>query len=65
MKIDKHPNRPDAELIQLGEEQQRNFWATSLGVSIEKLKSAVRATRSLNYHQIKDYLYNSQSKAIN
>ncbi|RZJ19251.1 MAG: DUF3606 domain-containing protein, partial [Pedobacter sp.] len=40
---------------------ERNFWATRLGVSIEKLKSAVRATHSLDYQELKNYLQRSRT----
>lgn len=53
--------KPDAELINIAEEQERNFWATRLGVSIEKLKSAVRATHSLDYQELKNYLQRSRT----
>lgn len=54
--------KPDAELINVAEEKERNFWATRLGVSIEKLKSAVRAIHSLDYQELKNYLKSSRNK---
>ncbi|RZK77018.1 MAG: DUF3606 domain-containing protein [Pedobacter sp.] len=57
--------KTDAELINVAEETERNFWATRLGVSIEKLKSAIRATHSLDYQKVKNYLYRTNSKNIN
>ena len=45
-----------AELIDIAEEKDRNFWASRLGVTCEKLKTAVRATHSLEYQKVKSYL---------
>jgi hypothetical protein len=51
------------QLIDIAEEENRCFWASKLGVSIEKLKSAVRATHSLEYRLLKNYLrYGSKKR---
>jgi len=49
------------EFIVIADEQDRNYWAARLGVSTETLKAAVRATRSLTLHHVKNYL--SKAKA--
>lgn len=51
------------QLIDIAEEANQSFWASKLGVSIEKLKTAVRATHSLDYQQLKAYFgYNENFK---
>jgi len=44
------------ELIDIADEQDRNYWATRLGVSGDKLKSTVRAVQSMEFSKLKDYL---------
>lgn len=44
------------EFVELSDERERNYWAERLGVSIEKLKSAVRAIHSTEFSQLKEYL---------
>jgi len=44
------------ELIDIANEKDRNYWAARLGVSSERLKSAVRAIRNLELIKIKEYL---------
>ncbi|WP_231426826.1 MULTISPECIES: DUF3606 domain-containing protein [Pedobacter] len=44
------------ELIDIADEQDRNYWATRLGVSSERLKSAVKAVQSMEFSILKDYL---------
>lgn len=44
------------EYIAIAEENDQNYWADRLGVSIETLKSAVRACRSTVFDNVKDYL---------
>ncbi|MBC6110497.1 DUF3606 domain-containing protein [Pedobacter fastidiosus] len=44
------------ELIDIADEQDRNYWAARLGVSSETLKSAIRAIRNLELIKIKEYL---------
>lgn len=44
------------ELIDISDEQDRNYWATRLGVSSEKLKSTIRAVHSMEYAKLKDFL---------
>lgn len=46
----------EAEIIDVAEETKRSYWAKKLGVTADELKSAVRATRSLEYAQLKAYL---------
>ncbi|KQS36972.1 hypothetical protein ASG14_08040 [Pedobacter sp. Leaf194] len=46
----------DDEFIYVAEEQDRNYWAARLGVSIETLKSAIRASRSTALESVKNYL---------
>ncbi|PWS33114.1 DUF3606 domain-containing protein [Pedobacter paludis] len=50
------------ELIDIADEKDRNYWAARLGVSSERLKSAVRAIRNLELIKIKEYL--STTKAV-
>ena len=44
------------EYIAIAEENDQNYWANRLGVSIETLKSAVRACRSTVLDNVKEYL---------
>lgn len=44
------------EVVEIADEQDRNYWATRLGVSSEKLKSAVKAVQSMEFAKLKDYL---------
>jgi len=44
------------ELIDIADEQDRNYWAARLGVSSEKLKSAVKAIQSMEFSKLKAYL---------
>jgi len=44
------------EVVEIADEQDRNYWATRLGVSTEKLKSAIRAVQSMEFSVLKDYL---------
>ncbi|MCX2574947.1 DUF3606 domain-containing protein [Pedobacter sandarakinus] len=44
------------ELIDIADEQDRNYWATRLGVTGEKLKSTIRAVQSMEFSKLKDYL---------
>ncbi|RYY52842.1 MAG: DUF3606 domain-containing protein [Chitinophagaceae bacterium] len=44
------------KIVDVAEEKSRSYWAALLGVSVERLKSAVRATRSVEYPVIKAYL---------
>lgn len=44
------------ELIDISDEQDRNYWAARLGVSSEKLKSTVRAIHSMEFAKLKDFL---------
>ncbi|MFD2287235.1 DUF3606 domain-containing protein [Pedobacter petrophilus] len=44
------------ELIDISDEQDRNYWATRLGVSCEKLKSTIKAVQSMEFSKLKDYL---------
>lgn len=44
------------EIIDISDEQNRNYWATRLGVSGEKLKTAVRAVQSMEFARLKEYL---------
>ncbi|MDQ7949611.1 MAG: DUF3606 domain-containing protein [Pedobacter sp.] len=48
---------PDTELIDISDEKERSIWASRLGVSIEKLKTAVRATHSLDVEKLSIYLH--------
>ncbi|WP_316832061.1 DUF3606 domain-containing protein [Pedobacter aquatilis] len=47
---------PRDEFIGIAEEQDRNYWAERLGVSIETLKSAIRASKSTALESVKNYL---------
>lgn len=53
---------PNAQLINVSDENERDIWASKLGVSIERLKTAVRATRSLDVKDLKMYLQGKQDK---
>lgn len=44
------------EVIDIADEQNRNYWATRLGVSSEKLKSTVKAVQSMEFSKLKDYI---------
>lgn len=44
------------EFIDIADEQDRDYWATRLGVSSEKLKSVVKAIQSMEFSKLKDYL---------
>ena len=44
------------EVVEIADEQDRNYWATRLGVSSEKLKSAVKAVQSMEFLKLKDYI---------
>ncbi|MNR19191.1 hypothetical protein D3C85_1359650 [compost metagenome] len=44
------------EFIDIADEQDRQYWATRLGVSSEKLKSVVKAIQSMEFSKLKDYL---------
>lgn len=52
------------EFIVVAEEQDRNYWAARLGVSIETLKSAIRACKSTTLQSVRNYLYESGKIAI-
>lgn len=52
------------EFIVVAEEQERNYWTERLGVSIETLKSAIRACRSSALQTVSDYLNASGKLAI-
>ena len=53
------------ELIDIGEESTRNYWASQLGTSMEKLKTAVRATHSLEFQTLKKYIDSAQKALKN
>ncbi len=53
------------ELIDISDEQDRNYWATRLGVSSEKLKSTVKAVQSMEFSKLKDYLRMEKIKSAN
>lgn len=44
------------EFIDIADEHDRQYWATRLGVSCEKLKSVVKAIQSMEFSKLKDYL---------
>ncbi|RZL38287.1 MAG: DUF3606 domain-containing protein [Pedobacter sp.] len=50
------------EMIAIAEEQDLNYWSKIFNVSAEKLKTAVRATRSLDCELIKNYLKKFETK---
>ncbi|MCZ4223435.1 DUF3606 domain-containing protein [Pedobacter rhodius] len=52
------------EFIVVADEQERNYWAARLGVSIETLKSAIRASRSTTLQSVKNYLINKESNLV-
>ncbi|MFC3559446.1 DUF3606 domain-containing protein [Pedobacter jamesrossensis] len=52
------------EFIVVADEQDRKYWAARLGVSIETLKSAIRACKSTTLHCVKNYLNESGKIAI-
>lgn len=49
------------QLIDIAEEANQSFWASKLGVSKEMLKTAIRATHSLDYEQLKAYFGYSEN----
>ncbi|PWS28724.1 hypothetical protein DHW03_02455 [Pedobacter yonginense] len=56
--------RSNTELIDIADEKDRNYWAARLGVSSERLKSAVRAIRNLELTKIKEYLNTLNASSI-
>ncbi|GEM_PF-1048118 len=52
------------EFIMVADEQNRNYWAATLGVSIETLKSAIRACKSTTVKSVRNYLDSSSKIAI-
>ncbi|WP_443946900.1 DUF3606 domain-containing protein [Pedobacter sp. AW1-32] len=52
------------ELVCVSEEMDCKYWSERLGVSAEKLKSAIRATRSAALSQIVGYLKQQEVKLI-
>ncbi|WP_167356589.1 DUF3606 domain-containing protein [Pedobacter soli] len=53
------------EFIDIADEQDRQYWATRLGVSSEKLKSVVKAIQSMEFSKLKDYLMLEKIKEAN
>ncbi|UKT65707.1 DUF3606 domain-containing protein [Pedobacter mucosus] len=53
------------ELIEIADEQDRNYWAMRLGVSGEKLKTAVKAIQSMDFIRLKEYLTLEKIKSSN
>ncbi|WP_113652925.1 DUF3606 domain-containing protein [Pedobacter namyangjuensis] len=43
-------------IIEIADEQDLTYWTNRLNVSAEKLKSAIRATRSMDCEMIISYL---------
>ena len=56
MENQNHPSIPQSELVEIADEQERNYWAAKLGVSCGTLKSAVRAIHSMVFSRLKEYL---------
>jgi hypothetical protein len=54
----------DTGMIAVEEEEQRLFWAARFGTSVEELKSAVRATHSLSYLELENYLHQCAKNSI-
>ena len=52
------------EFIIVADEQNRNYWAAKLGVSIETLKSAIRACKSTTVKSVRNYLSNREKIAL-
>jgi len=50
------------EIINISEEKDCNYWTNRLGVKIEVLKSAIRATRCVALNEISDYLNRNENK---
>ncbi|RDC58143.1 DUF3606 domain-containing protein [Pedobacter chinensis] len=50
------------EIIDISEEKDCNYWTNRLGVTIEVLKSAIRATRCVALNEISDYLSRNENK---
>lgn len=53
------------EVVEIADEKDRNYWATRLGVSSEKLKSAVKAVQSMEFSKLKDYISMEKIKSAN
>ncbi|GAA4214737.1 hypothetical protein GCM10022289_48670 [Pedobacter jeongneungensis] len=51
------------EFIEIADEQDRNYWATRLGVTGEKLKSVVKAIQSMEFSILKEYLMMEKIKS--
>jgi hypothetical protein len=48
------------KIIGVAEEKEQLFWASEFGISIERLKSIIKATRSLDYETIRQYIRKSK-----
>jgi len=55
------PANRTVEIIDISDENIRQYWAQRLGVSTEALKSAIRASRNLEFETIFNYLTNKQN----
>lgn len=51
------------EFIDIADEQDRNYWAARLGISSEKLKSAVKALHSMEFSKLRAYLMMEKVKS--
>jgi len=52
------------ELVFVSEETDCKYWTERLGVSAERLKTAIRATRSAALSQIINYLEQQEVKLV-
>jgi len=53
------------EFIDIADEQDRNYWAARLGISTEKLKSAVKALHSMEFSKLKEHFMLEKVKSGN
>jgi hypothetical protein len=51
------------EFIEIADEQDRDYWATRLGVTGDKLKSVVKAIHSMEFSVLKEYLMMEKIKS--
>ena len=52
------------EIINISEEKECNYWTQRLGITLESLKSAIRATQCVTLKEISNYLEQHNIKRI-
>jgi len=51
------------EFIEIADEKDRDYWATRLGITGDKLKSVVKAIQSMEFSVLKEYLMMEKIKS--